>query len=193
MAETPYLVALALVELNGKRSLPIAGRSQGEAAAHHADPGQEGLALALELLLRLWQRSDEGPLQRAAGDTSLLLVEIPLAEMSETLPSLKARWLSDGDTVTLGAHTLQVRHCPGHTPGHVVFYSPEIKRAFVGDVLFAGSIGRTDFPQGNHDDLIASITQRLWPMGHDTVFIPGHGPESTFGRERQSNPYVRDK
>lgn len=103
------------------------------------------------------------------------------------------RWLADGDTVTLGAHTLQVRHCPGHTPGHVVFYSPEIKRAFVGDVLFAGSIGRTDFPQGNHEDLIASITERLWPMGNDTVFIPGHGPESTFGRERQSNPYVRDR
>ena len=100
------------------------------------------------------------------------------------------RWLHDGDTVTLGEHTLQVRHCPGHTPGHVVFYSPEIKRAFVGDVLFAGSIGRTDFPQGNYDDLIASITQRLWPMGDDTVFIPGHGPESTFGRERVSNPYV---
>ena len=103
------------------------------------------------------------------------------------------RWLADGDTVTLGAHTLQVRHCPGHTPGHVVFYSPDIKRAFVGDVLFAGSIGRTDIPQGNHDDLIASITERLWPMGNDTVFIPGHGPESTFGRERQSNPYVRDR
>ena len=100
------------------------------------------------------------------------------------------RWLHDGDTVTLGKHTLQVRHCPGHTPGHVVFYSPEIKRAFVGDVLFAGSIGRTDFPRGNHQDLIDSITQRLWPMGNDTVFIPGHGPESTFGRERVSNPYV---
>ena len=100
------------------------------------------------------------------------------------------RWLQDGDTVTLGNHTLQVRHCPGHTPGHVVFYSPEIKRAFVGDVLFAGSIGRTDFPMGNHDDLINAIVQRLWPMGDDTVFIPGHGPESTFGRERKSNPYV---
>ena len=83
------------------------------------------------------------------------------------------RWLNDGDTVSLGVHSLQVRHCPGHTPGHVVFYSPELKRAFVGDVLFAGS-----------------ITQRLWPMGDDTVFIPGHGPESTFGRERRSNPYV---
>ena len=101
------------------------------------------------------------------------------------------RWLDDGDTVQLGSHVLQVRHCPGHTPGHVVFHSPELQRAFVGDVLFAGSIGRTDFPQGNHAQLIESITQRLWPMGDETVFIPGHGPESSFGRERRSNPYVR--
>ena len=101
------------------------------------------------------------------------------------------RWLADGETVTVGNCILLVRHCPGHTPGHVVFYSPEIKRAFVGDVLFAGSVGRTDFPQGDHDTLIASITQRLWPMGDDTVFIPGHGPESTFGRERKTNPHVR--
>ena len=100
------------------------------------------------------------------------------------------RWLHDGDTVTVGHCTLNVRHCPGHTPGHVVFHAPDIQRAFVGDVLFAGSIGRTDCPQGDHDTLIASITQRLWPMGNDTVFIPGHGPESTFGAERQSNPYV---
>jgi hydroxyacylglutathione hydrolase len=101
------------------------------------------------------------------------------------------RWLHDGDTVTLGNETLAVRHCPGHTPGHVVFHSPGIQRAFVGDVLFAGSIGRTDFPQGNHAQLIASIRDRLWPMGDETVFIPGHGPESTFGEERQFNPYVR--
>lgn len=100
------------------------------------------------------------------------------------------RWLHDGDTVTLGGHVLNVRHCPGHTPGHVVFHSPDIQRAFVGDVLFAGSIGRTDFPGGNHQQLLDSIAQRLWPMGDDTVFIPGHGPESTFGRERRSNPYV---
>jgi glyoxylase-like metal-dependent hydrolase (beta-lactamase superfamily II) len=103
------------------------------------------------------------------------------------------RWLHEGDTVCLGGHTLQVRHCPGHTPGHVVFYSPDLKRAFVGDVLFAGSIGRTDFPQGDHATLITSIKERLWPMGNDTVFIPGHGPESTFGEERQSNPYVADR
>jgi glyoxylase-like metal-dependent hydrolase (beta-lactamase superfamily II) len=102
------------------------------------------------------------------------------------------RWLKDGDTVSIGKSTLQVRHCPGHTPGHVVFYSADANRAFVGDVLFAGSIGRTDFPQGDHDTLIASIKQRLWPMGDQTVFIPGHGPESSFGRERRSNPYVAD-
>ena len=106
-------------------------------------------------------------------------------------PFAPTRWLADGDTVTVGHSTLSVRHYPGHTPGHVVFHSAEAGRAFVGDVLFAGSIGRTDFPGGDHDTLIASITQRLWPMGDDTVFIPGHGPESSFGRERRSNPYVR--
>ena len=119
---------------------------------------------------------------------------LPTAAATYGFPPARAfkptRWLADGDTVTLGKHTLSVRHCPGHTPGHVVFYSAEMNRAFVGDVLFAGSIGRTDFPQGNHQHLIDSITQRLWPMGDDTVFIPGHGPESTFGRERRSNPYV---
>ena len=101
------------------------------------------------------------------------------------------RWLADGDTVQIGRCTLHVRHCPGHTPGHVVFHSPEAQRVFVGDVLFAGSIGRTDFPQGNHAQLIASIRDRLWPMGDDTVFIPGHGPESTLGEERRFNPYVK--
>jgi glyoxylase-like metal-dependent hydrolase (beta-lactamase superfamily II) len=102
------------------------------------------------------------------------------------------RWLHEGDTVSIGAHTLQVRHCPGHTPGHVVFYSPDLKRAFVGDVLFAGSIGRTDFPQGNFDQLVDSIRSKLWPLGDETIFIPGHGPESSFGEERRSNPFVAD-
>ena len=105
-------------------------------------------------------------------------------------PFTPTRWLADGDSVAVGHSTLAVRHCPGHTPGHVVFHSAEAQRAFVGDVLFAGSMGRTDFPGGDHDTLIASITQRLWPMGDDTVFIPGHGPESSFGRERRHNPYV---
>ncbi|MFT3718206.1 MBL fold metallo-hydrolase [Pseudorhodoferax sp.] len=105
-------------------------------------------------------------------------------------PFTPTRWLHDGDTVTLGSHVLQVRHCPGHTPGHVVFHAPALQRAFVGDVLFAGSIGRTDFPLGDHDQLVRSIVERLWPMGDETVFVPGHGPEGTLGRERRSNPYV---
>ena len=105
-------------------------------------------------------------------------------------PFTPTRWLDDGDELTLGESRLTVRHCPGHTPGHVVFHSAEAKRCFVGDVLFAGSMGRTDFPGGDHATLVASITQRLWPMGDDTVFIPGHGPESSFGQERRTNPYV---
>ncbi|MDH4395232.1 MAG: MBL fold metallo-hydrolase [Limnobacter sp.] len=107
-------------------------------------------------------------------------------------PFTPNRWLNDGDTVQIGLCTLNVRHCPGHTPGHVVFHSPQAQRAFVGDVLFAGSIGRTDFPGGDFDTLIDSIKERLWPMGNDTVFIPGHGPEGSFGEERKRNPYVRD-
>ena len=102
------------------------------------------------------------------------------------------RWLEDGDTVTVGELKFDVRHCPGHTPGHVVFHHPESKLAIVGDVLFKGSIGRWDFPMGNHRQLIESITQRLWPMGGETAFVPGHGPMSTFGHERATNPLVGD-
>lgn len=102
------------------------------------------------------------------------------------------RWLRGGDTVTFGEVELEVIHCPGHTPGHVVFFHAPSRLAVVGDVLFAGSIGRTDFPRGNHQDLIDSITTRLWPLGDDVTFIPGHGPTSTFGRERQTNPFVAD-
>lgn len=108
-------------------------------------------------------------------------------------PFQSDRYLVDGDTVTVGHLTFDVRHCPGHTPGHVVFHHPESKLAMVGDVLFQGSIGRTDFPRGNHQQLLASITQRLWPMGDDTRFVPGHGPMSTFGHERATNPFVADK
>lgn len=102
------------------------------------------------------------------------------------------RWLVDGDTVTVGNLELQVIHCPGHTPGHVVFHHAPSKLAIVGDVLFQGSIGRTDFPRGNHQDLIDSITRKLWPLGNDTVFVPGHGPTSNFGFERQRNAFVSD-
>lgn len=101
------------------------------------------------------------------------------------------RWLEGGDTVTVGETALNVLHCPGHTPGHVIFHHPE-DLAFVGDVLFAGSVGRTDFPRGDHATLIASIREKLWPLGEAVVFVPGHGPESTFGAERRTNPYVAD-
>jgi hydroxyacylglutathione hydrolase len=107
-------------------------------------------------------------------------------------PFEPSRWLKDGDTVTVGELTLDVRHCPGHTPGHVVFHHPESKLAIVGDVLFQGSIGRTDFPKGDHQQLLDSITRRLWPMGGETAFVPGHGPMSTFAHERASNPFVGD-
>lgn len=103
-----------------------------------------------------------------------------------------SRWLEDGDTVTVGEETLQVIHAPGHTPGHVVFYQPQARLAIVGDVLFAGSIGRTDFPRGNHADLVGAIRNKLFPLGDDITFIPGHGPTSTFGDERANNPYVGD-
>jgi len=102
------------------------------------------------------------------------------------------RWLQDGDRVTVGDLTLDVIHCPGHTPGHVVFFHEPSRFAVVGDVLFAGSIGRTDFPQGNHEDLIASIKGKLWPLGDEVTFVPGHGPTSTFGQERRTNPFVAD-
>ena len=102
------------------------------------------------------------------------------------------RWLDEGDQVTVGNVTLDVYFTPGHTPGHVVFHHPASKLALVGDVLFAGSIGRTDFPLGNHQTLLRSVVEKLWPLGDDTAFIPGHGPTSNFAHERRHNPFVSD-
>jgi glyoxylase-like metal-dependent hydrolase (beta-lactamase superfamily II) len=103
------------------------------------------------------------------------------------------RWLGDGDVVSLGETEFEVLHCPGHTPGHVVFFHRQARFAQVGDVLFQGSIGRTDFPLGDHAQLIASITGKLWPLGDDVRFVPGHGPMSSFGVERRLNPFVSDE
>lgn len=102
-------------------------------------------------------------------------------------------WLESGQTVSVGKETLSVLFTPGHTPGHVVFFHQEQKLAWVGDVLFAGSIGRTDFPRGDYATLINSITKTLWPLGDDVTFVCGHGPNSTFGHERKTNPFVADK
>lgn len=134
----------------------------------------------------------EGP-QR---EESFWIEQLPQQSRSFGFPPAQAftpdRWLEDGDTVRVGNETLQVLHTPGHTPGHVVFFHAPSKLAIVGDVLFAGSIGRTDFPRGNHHALISSIRDKLWPLGSDVEFIPGHGPMSTFGEERRSNPFVAD-
>ena len=102
------------------------------------------------------------------------------------------RYLEDGEVLSLGGVEFGVAHTPGHTPGHVVIYNQDLKIAFVGDVLFRGSIGRTDFPKSNHQQLLDSITSKLWPLGGDMRFVPGHGPMSTFGVERADNPFVGD-
>ncbi len=102
------------------------------------------------------------------------------------------RWLAEGDTVTVGDLAFDVYHCPGHTPGHVVFVHGPSKLAVVGDVLFKGSIGRTDLQGGDHEALLTSIREKLWPLGNEITFLPGHGPLSTIGEERQTNPFVHD-
>lgn len=101
------------------------------------------------------------------------------------------RWLVEGDVVQIGGRPLQVLHCPGHTPGHVVFVRPEDGLAILGDVLFRGSVGRTDFPYGDGDALIRSIHDKLLPLGDHVAFLCGHGPGSTLGEERRSNPFLR--
>ena len=109
------------------------------------------------------------------------------------VPFVPDRWLVEGDTVTIGDLVLDVYETPGHTPGHVVFHHAPSNLALVGDVLFQGSVGRTDFPRGNHPQLIASVVDKLWPMGAETAFIPGHGPASTFAHERATNMFVGDR
>jgi len=151
----------------------------------HADHcGQAGM-LAKELGLKI-----EGPQEADRFWIARLEDDGPRFQM-HTKVFEPDRWLEDGDTVTVGEVELEVIHCPGHTPGHVIFFNRPTNFAIVGDVLFRGSIGRTDFPMGNHDDLIASITKKLWPLG-DVTFIPGHGPVSSFAQERLDNPFVGD-
>ena len=133
----------------------------------------------------------EGP---AEADRPLLAM---LAEQGrqwgiEGTPFEPDRWLVERDTVTIGDLTLDVYETPGHAPGHVIFHHPASRFALVGDVLFQGSIGRTDLPGGNHAQLIESIRTKLWPLGSETAFIPGHGQPSTFAHERRGNPFVSD-
>jgi len=135
----------------------------------------------------------EGPHRDDAFWIEQLPQQAAMFGLAGSEPFEPDRWLEQGDTVTVGEVTLEVRHCPGHTPGHVVFYDPGARLAFVGDVLFQGSIGRTDFPRGDYATLVRSIRDNLFPLGDDVRFVPGHGPMSTFGQERSTNPFVGDR
>ena len=134
----------------------------------------------------------EGPQREDRFWIDLLEQQGAMFGLPGSSPFTPDRWLEEGDVVTLGNLRMEVRHCPGHTPGHIIFYEAESKIAIVGDVLFNGSIGRTDFPRGDYATLIHSIKNRLWPLGDDVQFVPGHGPVSTFGHERKTNPFVGD-
>lgn len=110
--------------------------------------------------------------------------------MTDARPVTPDRWLEEGDTVTVGGLTFAVYEAPGHTPGSVMFFNDENRFALMGDVLFQGSIGRTDFPRGDHETLLRSIREKIFPLGDDVVFLPGHGGPSTVGRERETNPFL---
>lgn len=144
---------------------------------------------AAELAKRL-----DVPIEGPHAEDAFLLEELPRQAQRYGFPLaasfIPSRWLNDGDSVQIGEEVLTVLHTPGHTPGHVVFFSPTAKLALVGDVLFQGSIGRTDFPRGDSNTLISSIREKLFPLGDEVAFIPGHGPMSTFGHERRTNPFV---
>ena len=133
------------------------------------------------------------PIEGPQAEDSFWIDQIEESGRMYGVPGKKfepTRWLKDGDTVTVGVHELAVLHCPGHTPGHVVFVHLQQRFAIVGDVIFAGGIGRSDFPRGDHDTLIRSIKEKLFPLGDDFTFLSGHGPVSTFGQERKTNPFL---
>ncbi|TKB48247.1 MBL fold metallo-hydrolase [Ferrimonas sediminicola] len=136
------------------------------------------------------------PVEGPHRDDQFLLEMLPEEARTYGFPMVEAftpgRYLEEGDRIQVGNLTLEVLHTPGHTPGHLVFHNPQAGIAFVGDLIFAGSVGRTDFEGGNRRDLLHSITTKLWPLGADTEFVPGHGPNSTIARERRLNPYVAD-
>lgn len=130
------------------------------------------------------QREDEFLIQTLA-------IQGQMFGLGRAEPFEPDQWLEHGDTVSVGDERFEVRHCPGHTPGHVIFYNAARKFALVGDVLFDGSIGRTDLPRGDHATLLKSIAEQLLTLPDDTTFLPGHGPTSTIGRQRRVNPFLQ--
>lgn len=113
--------------------------------------------------------------------------------LAECAPLTPDRWLAEGESVTVGEMQLDVLHCPGHTPGHIVFVNRAANTLISGDVIFKGGVGRTDFPRGDHQALINAIRTKLLPLGDDVTFWPGHGPCSTLGHERLTNPFLQDE
>jgi len=202
---TPYQQNCSIIkcEVTGKAAIVDPGGDVERilAAVEQMDASVEKIILthahldhcsAADILRRQLRVPIEGPHR----EDEFWLQNLPETCRRSGFPAAAAfvpdRWLVQGDRVMLGEQELQVIHCPGHTPGHVVFFYAPQQVAWVGDVLFQGSIGRTDFPRGNYEELIASIREKLFPLGDDITFIPGHGPTSTFGHERQTNPFVAD-
>lgn len=146
--------------------------------------GAADLAEALDVTVEGPHQADRMLIERVVDQAK----QFGLNEVRQVTPD---RWLVEGDTVKMAGRTFDVLHCPGHAPGHVVFFDPELRFAFSGDVLFAGSVGRTDLPGGDHDALISSIRNKLLPLGDDVSFLPGHGPASTLGHERETNPFLQ--
>jgi hydroxyacylglutathione hydrolase len=146
--------------------------------------GAEALKKKLDVLIVGPHRADEELLNNIESQSAMF--DVP-GVFANAYPD---EWLDEGDTISIGGHDFEVLHCPGHSPGHLVFYSRAHKFAHVGDVLFAGSIGRTDLPGGDHDTLIRSIKEKLLPLGDEVGFICGHGPGSSLGQERQTNPFL---
>ena len=175
-------VLLALVQENGLRLTKLL-LTHG-----HIDHVGATSELAARLAIPI-----EGPQREDAFWLESLPKQSEMFGFPHTPAFTPDRWLEQGDTVSVGNQILEVLYCPGHTPGHVAFFHRASQTAFVGDVLFKGSIGRTDFPRGDYQALIRSIRERLFPLGDDVTFIPGHGPVSTFGYERLTNPYAGDE
>jgi hydroxyacylglutathione hydrolase len=161
----------------------------------HGHLDHAGGAAELREILTKGQDASALPIIGPDERDAFLLSQIERQAATYGLPGLRNvapdRWLKEGDTVEVGALRFEVLHCPGHTPGHLVFFCPAVRFAQVGDVLFQGSVGRTDFPYGDHTALIRSIREKLLPLGDDVSFICGHGPGSTFGAERQDNPFLQ--
>lgn len=143
-------------------------------------------------LLKKYALPVEGPHREDAFWIDQLPMQCQMMNFPAVENFTPSRWLNHGDSVSVGNESLEVLFCPGHTPGHLVFFHRASKLALVGDVLFAGSIGRTDFPRGDYDTLVKAIRNNLWPLGDEVKFIPGHGPMSTFGAERKTNAFVAD-